>query len=471
MAGLIVSRLWPALALLGFLFTSAGVGAGPAAEHLAAAVRFPTVSHQHPGKLDSEAFNRLHRFFRSTYPETFARLKVEVVNGYSLLLEWPGQDSALAPVLFTAHMDVVPVEPGTAGDWSHPPFAGVIENGVIYGRGTLDDKLGVISLLEAVERLLQQGFAPQRSLFFGFGHDEEIGGVQGAGAIAQRFRERGLYFSWMLDEGGYIISDNPLLPERQVALVGVAEKLYLTLLLKTRGAGGHSSRPPPTTTIGRLAAAVVRVENNPFPAKIVPPIDTMLTRSAQHMEFPMSFLFGNLWLTEPLVARILGDDQVSSSFVRTTTAATMFNAGVKENVIPQAAEARINFRLLPGDTPEMVLAHVTRVVDDPEVEISALPREGARAPVAAMEGGGFEVISRATRSVYRDVVMLPYMMPATTDVRHYVDLADNHYRFHGALISMGQAEQVHGTNEQLAVESFEQTVAVAVAILEAAGQP
>ena len=295
--------------------------------------------------------------------------------------------------------------------------------------------------------------------------------MEGAGAIAQRLRERGMYFEWMLDEAGFVVDDNPLLPDRRVALVGVAEKLYLTLLLRTSGEGGHSSRPPPTTTIGRLAAAVVKVEKSPFPAKIVPPTDTMLERAAEQMDFPGSFILGNLWFTEPLVAWFMANDPTSASFVRTTTAATMFNAGVKENVIPQAAEARINFRLLPGDTPDMVLTHVTRAVNDPQVEISVVPREGAQAPVAAMSGGGFEVISRAIRSVYGDAVILPYMVPATTDVRHYVDLADNHYRFHGSLINVAQAAQVHGSNEQLGVESFERTVDIAAAMVAAAGQP
>jgi carboxypeptidase PM20D1 len=343
-----------------------------------------------------------------------------------------------------------------------------VEDGVIFGRGTLDDKLGVISLLEASERLLQQGFVPQRTLVFAFGHDEEIGCVEGAGALAQRMREREMHFTWMLDEGGFVMQENPLVPGRQVALLGVAEKLYLTLLLRTSGEGGHSSRPPKTTTIGRLAAAVVAVENNPFPARIVAPNDTMLSRASQYMDFPQSLLMNNLWLTESLVAWYMGGDPTSNSFVRTTTAATMFNAGVKENVIPQSAEARINFRLLPGDSPEMVVQHVRRVVNDPLVDISIVPREAARAPVAAMSGGGFDIVSEAARSVYSEAVVLPYMLPATTDVRHYVDLADNHYRFHGALIELAQASQVHGTNEQLSVESFERTVDIAEEILKSA---
>lgn len=445
--------------------------AGPAADNLAAAVRFPTVSHQDRTKMDIDAFLGLQQFLRTTYPLVFSQLEVDVVNKYSLLLTWPGQDNSLPPVLFIAHMDVVPVEPGTEADWTHPAFDGVIDNGVIYGRGTLDDKVGVISLLEATERLLSQGFKPQRKIVFGFGHDEEIGGTQGAGAIGNILRERGLHFEWMVDEGGLITSDNPMLPGRPVPMIGVAEKQYLSLRLTTNGEGGHSSRPPPQTTIGQLAAAVVAVENNPFPAKLVPPIDAMIERMAPYVDFPQSFLFSNLWLTSGLIANYMADDMATSSFVRTTTALTIFNAGVKENVIPQQANATINFRLLPGDTPDMVVEHARRVIDDSGVDIQMVPWQGKSSGVADTAGGGYDLIEKAALASYDDAVAMPYMLPATTDTRHYVDLADNHYRFHGMLVDMAQTSQIHGTNEQLSVESFEIAVDIAHSMLTMAGQP
>ena len=457
------------LALL--LLSVASLQAGPASENLAAAVRFATISHQDRNQIDEQAFLGLHAFLRKTYPQAFAKLEVKVINDLSLVLIWRGSDAALKPVLFTAHMDVVPVEPGTEADWTHPAFDGVIENGVIYGRGTLDDKLGVISLLEAVERLLTQGYVPTRSVVFAFGHDEEVSGVQGAGEIARYLQEEGFYFDWMVDEGGMMFKDNPLVPGAQVALIGVAEKLYLTLIFRVEGEGGHSSRPPRITTIGRLAAAVKKVEDNPFPARIVPPIDAMLERMAPHVDFPQSFLFDNLWLSDWLIARIMASNPTTASFVQTTTALTMFNAGVKENVIPQMAEARINFRLLPGDSAEMVIARVTELVDDPAVEITRAAQTARQAPVAEIDGAGFVKVSRAVEAVYPGTLVLPYMLPATTDVRHYLDLADNHYRFHGALIGMEQGAQIHGTDEQLAVASFERTVDIAVQMVQTGTQP
>jgi len=445
--------------------------AGTAADNLAAAIRFPTVSHQDRTLMDVDAFVGLHQFLRTTYPRVFNELEVELVNKYSLLITWPGQDSSLNPVLFTAHIDVVPVEPGTEADWTHPAFAGVVDKGIVYGRGTIDDKMGVISLLEATERLLSQGYKPQRKIVFGFGHDEEIGGAQGAGEISKRLREKGLHFDWMVDEGGFILGDSPMLPGRPVVMIGVAEKQYLSLKLTTTGEGGHSSRPPPQTTIGQLSAAVVKVENNPFPEKLVPPIDAMLQGMVPYVEFPQSFLLGNLWLTSGLIASYMADDIATSAFVRTTTALTMFNAGIKDNVIPQQATAYINFRLLPGDTPEMVVEHVRNVIDDPGVDIEMLPWEGASSGVADIEGVGYDLISKAALENYDKAAVMPYLLPATTDTRHYVDLADNHYRFHGMLVSMAQTSQIHGTNEQISVDSFETAVDIAQSMLEMASQP
>jgi carboxypeptidase PM20D1 len=440
--------------------------AGPASENLAAALRFPTVSHQDPAQFDGAAFLALHAFLRETYPRVFSELEVEVVNEYSLLIIWPGADEQRAPVLFTAHMDVVPVEPGTEAHWSHPAFAGIIADGIIYGRGSLDDKVGVISLLEAAEGLLAEGFQPQRTLVFGFGHDEEIGGRAGAGMIARRLRELQLHFDWMVDEGSVIAADSPLIPGRKVVMIGVAEKTYLTLVLTARGKGGHSSVPPPHTAIGSLAAAVVKVENNPFPAKLVQPVITMLERTADHVDFPTNLAFSNLWLTGSLVAGRMTEEPLSASMVRTTTALTVFNAGVKDNVIPQVAEARINFRLLPGDTPDQVIEHVRRVIDDPEITIERAREWADTPPVAAMEGGGYDIIAAAAQSIYPQSVVVPWMMSATTDVRHYIDLADNHYRFHGIVVGMDQVSGVHGTDERLGVESFENAVTIAGQMLQ-----
>ena len=437
-----------------------GTAASSPAENLGQAIQYRTVSEQDAARIDYDQFEQLHAFLRATYPRVFANLLVERVNQYSLLLRWPGSGSQDLPILFTAHMDVVPIEPGTEGDWEHPPFEGVVEDGKIYGRGSLDDKVGMIGLLEAAEELLAEGFSPRRTIVFAFGHDEEIGGRAGATALAQRLRELDLHFEWMADEGGLILSDYPLVDDRPVAMINVAEKSYFTITLVATGDGGHSSTPPKVSTIGRLSAALSQIEQNPFPSRLVGPVKAMLEAIAPHSDQPMKFVFSHLWLTGGLVEYQMSQDRVTNAFIRTTTALTMVNAGVKENVVPQRAEAKINFRLLPGDTPDYVVATIRDIVDDENIEISHDSWNDS-APVADYTGSGFAVIADATKAVYPDALVIPSLLSGATDTRHYIDLVDNIYRFHGILMASSQVKSVHGTNEYIDVEGFEASIEIA----------
>lgn len=455
-----MSRILPVVLAALLLGSSMSYSAADPAARLGKAIQFKTISYQDRSQINLQEFRRFHTFLRASFPLVFSQLEVETVNDYSLLIRWPGSNPDLQPILFTAHMDVVPIEPGTEGDWEHPPFAGVVADGRIYGRGSLDNKQGVLGNLEAAESLLAEGFVPARTLVFAFGHDEEISGQQGAGKLAERMREKGWHFAWMLDEGGMVISDYPLLPDKSVAIVNVTEKGYLTLTLAATGEGGHSSRPPEVSTIGRLSAAMERIESNPFPTRLVGPVAAMLEGMAPHVEQPTRFFFDNLWLTSGVVAGRMSEDPLTNSFVRTTTALTMFNAGVKENVVPQRAEAKVNFRLLPGDTPETVVSYITALVNDPEIQISY--DQWDKVPgISDYTGGGFTVISEAISAVYPDAVIVPSLLVATTDTRHYIDVSDNQYRFQGMLVSISQSASVHGTNEYLGIQSYENAIEVA----------
>ena len=459
--------LWAVLVGLIILPIHLSFGASPL-DRLATAVRFKTVSSQDTSKIDYRAFAELNEFLASTYPKTFEQLDVEYINTYSILLRWAGSDPSQNPVLFTAHTDVVPIEIGTEDGWQHPPFAGVIENNNLYGRGTLDDKQGVLSLLEATETLLEEGYQPRRTLVFGFGHDEEIGGGNGAAALAERMRELNLSFDWMVDEGGFVVRDTPLLPGRDLAMINVAEKGYVTLTLTTQAPGGHSSSPAKTGAIGTLARALDRIESNPFEPKLVEPMRSALTMMAAEMAQPERFLFNNLWLFDSLIAGQMAKDTTTQPMVRTTTALTMINAGIKENVIPQRAEAKVNFRLLPGDTVDMLIATITEIVDDPSVVITN-DRWMDRPGVADANGNGFAVISAATATVYPNALAIPSLLQATTDTRHYVNLAKDQYRFHGNSIDASQARSVHGTNEYISERSYNNAIAVARGMLKGAG--
>ena len=456
------------VALAALVLLPLPIHAATPVDRMAQAIRYETVSYQDDSKIDYEQFRHFNRFLESSFPRVFTELDVESVNEHSLLVTWRGENVSLMPVLFTAHMDVVPIEPGTESDWLHPPFAGVIAQGNLYGRGTLDDKQGLMGWLEAAEALLAEGFSPQRTLVFAFGHDEEIGGREGALKIAELLGARGMRFSWMIDEGGLIVSDNPILPDRPVALINIAEKAYVTLTLIATGEGGHSSSPPRVSTIGRLSAALARIEANPFPPRLSEPVVAMLEAVAPYAQQPERFIFNNLWLTGGLVASQMSEARLTSAFVRSTTALTMFNAGVKENVIPQRAEAKINFRLLPGDTTESLVERIRDIVDDPEIVIESGSWNNVPG-IADKNGEGFMTIARAVGAVYPEALVVPSMLTATTDTRHYIQLAQDQYRFHGVMVESSQTPSIHGTGEYIGIDSYLRSIDIAREILVSAG--
>jgi len=441
------------------------------AERLAGAIRFETVSYEDEADFRGEPFDQLEAYLREAYPRVFATLSLEKVSGYTLLLRWQGSDASLDPALFMSHTDVVPVSDAAAESWTKPPYGGVIEDGLVWGRGAIDVKTGVILWLEAVEALLAEGVAPQRTVYLSFGHDEEIGGKNGAKQVAELFKARGVKLAFLFDEGGFIFEGYPLVPDRIVASVVTAEKAYYTIKLRARGVSGHSSMPPEHTAIGKLARAITRVEDNPMPTRLSLPVREMLEAAAPHVpSFSRRFAFNNLWLMSGMVKSGFEEDAVTRAMVRTTFAATLISGGVKENVIPELAEATINVRILPGDTPESVIAHLTRVIDDPEVEIDGTTWGDAPDP-ASVSGQAFPIAKAAVTEVLPDVVVVPGLIPGATDSRHFAGVVDEILRFVPERVHIEQAGGAHGRDERLAVEHLADSVAIAIGMVRRAGSP
>jgi carboxypeptidase PM20D1 len=218
-----------------------------------------------------------------------------------------------------------------------------------------------------------------------------------------------------------------------------------------------------------LSAALDRIEKNPLPTRLVEPVEAMLRMMGPHMDQPERFVFGNLWLTGGVVADRMAEDPLTNAYVRTTTALTMFNGGVKENVVPQRAAAKVNFRLLPGDTAESVKSRIVDIVDDPAIDVrydSWYPAS----PVSDHEGEGFTVISEAVASVYPEALVIPSLLVAITDTRHYTDIVDEQYRFHGMMVASSQATSIHGTNEYVGVESYARAVEIARGMMRLAAR-
>ncbi len=440
------------------------------AERLAGAIRFETISFKDSADFEGEPFRQLSSYLQALYPLVHTTLDLERVNAYTLLFRWKGFEPALQPALFMAHTDVVPVEGAALEAWTHPPYAGVIEDGYVWGRGAIDVKVGVILWLEAFETLLAEGFEPRRTIYLSLGHDEEIGGAKGAVEVARLFRERGIRPAFLFDEGGFIIDGYPLLPDMTTALVVTAEKAYYTVELTARGVSGHSSMPPRSTAIGKLARAIYRVEENPMPARLIGPVREMFDAASAHVSFGRRFAFRNLWLMGGVLKRSLLRERLSAPLVRTTSAATIISGGVKDNVIPELAQATINVRILPGDTREDVLAHLTRVIDDPEIEIEGTSWGEAPVP-ASVTGQAFPLAAEAILAVLPEAVVLPGLIPGATDSRHFAGIVEEIIRFVPERLHMDQASGAHGRDERIAVEHLADSVAIAVGMVRRAGAP
>jgi carboxypeptidase PM20D1 len=427
-------------------------------------LRLETISHEDPARRDPAVFRAFHALLERSFPAVHAALRRETVADLSLLYTWTGRDPSLSPIALLAHMDVVPVVPGTEASWSEPPYAGRIRDGVLFGRGALDDKSGVLGILEAVERLLHDGFQPRRSVYLAFGHDEEVAG-SGARATAQLLAERGVRLEYVLDEGGAVTRGVVPGVERPVALVGVAEKGYLSVELLVEVEGGHSSRPPAQTAVGIVAAAVAELEREPLPPRIAGATRTFFERLTPALPFALRLVTANLWLTSAPAAHLLAFGRETGPMVRTTTAATIIEGGVKENVLPIRGRAVVNFRILPGDSIEGVLAHVRRVVDDPRVSVRALGGGNEPSGVSSADSAAFARLERAIRGTFGDAVVVPYLVGGGTDSRHYAGVAEDVYRFAGVEIEAADLATMHGTDERIAVAAYARAIECLVRLL------
>jgi carboxypeptidase PM20D1 len=450
---------------------SAAVDGSAAIGRLAAALRLKTISFGAGGPVASDAFRELHELLERTFPAVRAKLSREVVNDYSLLYTWAGSDPALPPILLMAHMDVVPVESGTEADWTHPPFAGVVDDkGTLWGRGALDDKLSVLGWLEAVERLSAPGFAPRRTIYLAFGHDEEIDGDRGAKAIAAALASRGVRLGFVLDEGSIIAEDMVPGLEKPLALIGVAEKGYLSLKLSAPGAGGHSSLPSQPMAISKLARAIVRLEDNPMTAEIRPPLSDLVHAISTNY----GLLARTALRTRPLggryLVRAMEKTPETHAMIRTTAVPTVISGGEKDNVIPQEASAIFNFRILPGDSVARVVDHVKATVADPDIGISPVGVANEPSPIADSGSAGYRAIAETIAEIFPNAQVAPALVLAATDSRHFTGVADDVYRFLPIRLAPDQLSGMHGTNERISVDAYVDLIRFYVAFIQRAAR-
>lgn len=418
-------------------------------------LRIPTVSMT-PGDADADdtAFLAFRDAVARLYPSLHGTLDREVVAEHSLLYRWRGADAA-DPLVLMAHIDVVPV---VTDEWAHDPFGaevvGAGDEAEVHARGAVDDKGALTAILEAVDALIADGFSPQHDVYLAFGHNEEVAG-DGAQAVVEVLRRRGVRPSLVLDEGGAVVEG--ALPGVRVptAVIGVAERGVMTVHLTARELGGHASTPPRDPATARLARAVLRLHRHPFPTRLVAPVRAMFETVAPHTTGPLRPVFASIGVTGRLLVRVfprLGPEL--NALVRTTAVVTELAGAAGANVLATSARASVNVRLLPGDTAVSAAARIRRVIADRHVEVEVVSASEA-SPVSPWSGPAWDRLVAATASALGDDVLpTPYIQLGASDSRWFSAISDHVYRFTPFHLTRGEREALHSHNERIRVGSW-----------------
>lgn len=425
-----------------------------AVDRFVKAIAIRTVSFENESDFDSTQFRLFNQFLVENYPLADSLLDHQTFNEFSHLYKWTGNDETLEPIILASHIDVVPI--ASLRKWTVHPFTEGIKKDTIYGRGTMDDKFGVIGIMEAVEQLLAGGHQPKRTVYLAFGHDEEVSGHRGAETIVNHLHEKGVKAALVLDEGQSIVQR--MIPglSQQVALVGIAEKGYASLELRVDLAGGHSSMPAKETAIDVLANAVHKVKNNPMPAQLTPALAGFMDKLGPEMDFQTKLFFANKNIFSPLILSAYESaGGAANASIRTTTSPTIFEAGIKANIIPTSARAVVNFRILPGETVDDIIAHIKAIVADERVKITVEGIPNNASPVSPMEGIGYETIDKSIKEIFPNLLTAPSLVIAATDARYYYKISSNVYRFMPNYINPENLACFHGIDERVSVSEFE----------------
>ena len=450
-----------------------------AIERFAAGIRIPTVSNEVYENTDLQPFDDFKAYLPKVYPEIYKNMDTLTINRYGLVFHWKGKKQDRKPILFLSHYDVVPVigyNPSenmptdtlyqindkvipsidsVQTEWDYSPFSGAVVNGRIYGRGTLDMKGMLFSLFEAADQLIAEGYQPEQDIWFAFGHDEEVSGRQGAVHIADYFKQQGITFDAVYDEGGIIAAPGSAMEsiKKPLALVGIGEKGFLTLRIKVFGLGGHSSMPPAKSSLVYAAEIIEKLNNNQLPPQIISPIASFLDNIGGEMNFTSRMAIANQWLLKPLLINTFSKSPSSNALIRTTTAISMAKGSDAPNVLTSVSEVTVNFRILPGETVNDIIDHVNKVCEGYEFEMEIISSREPSA-ISPEDTKGFHVIRKTILQLYPEAIVSSYITIGGTDAYKYQIVTDNIYRFMPVYLNQYEQRSIHNENEHITIENF-----------------
>ncbi len=418
-----------------------------AISNLQTLVRFKTVSNADPSLEDDGEFEGLINKLPELYPKVFETCEFMRFPDRGLLFRWRGKEEG-APSVLMAHYDVVPVNEDM---WEKPPFDGILEDGVLWGRGTLDTKVTFNGVLYAAETLIAEGFTPNKDIYFAFSGGEEVNG-RGAVNIVDYFEEKGIVPEMVVDEGGAVVEKVFPGVKQPCGMIGIAEKGMMNVRYSTKSNGGHASAPKPHTPVGVLSKACCKIENHPFKAHMSEPVRQLFDTLGRHSSFAMRMIFANMWCFSwvlDLICKKSGGE--INALMRTTVAFTQMKGSSAPNVIPPEAEMVSNMRLNPMDNIDSALEYLKKTVNDSSVEIELLHGMNP-SPVSRTDCEGWERVASAVASTWRGALVSPYLMVQCSDSRHYGRISDRVYRFSAMDLTKEERGMIHGNNERIRID-------------------
>lgn len=416
-------------------------------------IRCKTISYNDSSLIDEAEFEKFRSLLPKLYPNIHGTCTRRFIGVNGILYRWKGKHEG-DPVVLMSHYDVVPVE---EDQWDKPPFEAIVENDVLWGRGTLDTKGTLCGIMEAAEKLIGEGFTPEHDIYFAFSGQEEINGST-CPDMVKWFEEQGIHIAMVVDEGGAVVENVFPGVKGECALIGTAEKGLVNVEFKAKSGGGHASTPPVHTIVGELSQAVVDVENHPFPRRLTKPVKEMLDTLGRHSSFGYKVLFANMWLFEGLfdmVCKKSGGEL--NAMLRTTCAMTKMEGSKAYNVIPPAASVGMNLRLIGGDTVESAKEYLEKVIDNPNIEVSVENGENP-SPDSDTSCKEWNMLCQSIADTWEGALISPYLMMACSDSRHYSRITDRVYKFSAMKMSKEERGTIHGNNERVPVETLVKAV-------------
>ncbi len=430
-------------------------------ENFSDMIKCKTISFVDEDLVDFEEFKKFQNLIFERYPNIKGASEFLKIGKTGLLFKIKGASNE-APTVLMAHYDVVPTEDEL---WSFPAFEGLIQDGEVIGRGTLDTKSTLISILEALELKLTDGFMPKNDLYLSFSGEEEIMG-EDCSKIVEHLKSQGIKPALVLDEGGAIVKNVFPGVKEEIAVVGIAEKGSAHFELSLPSAGGHASTPPVHTNVGLLSLAATRIESKPFPGRYTKATAEMLDTLSRHSSFLIKLVFANVKIFLPLLkfaTKKLGGE--FNALFRTTVALTQMSGSKSFNVIPPKASIGLNVRLIPGDTIESAKKRLKKIIKNDKIEVRAL-RGDNPSKTSDTNSDAFALIKRTVEETYEGVIVSPYLMMAASDSRHYCEISNNVYRFSPMRLTKEERAMIHGNDERIPIKTLMDTINFYINLLD-----